>query len=101
MTLAALRTAAALALLAALAACTPKEGGTETADAGPAAGDDSCGAAELQSLVGTSVGALDPATLPEPRRVIFFGQTVTMDFRAERLNVEIGKDDKVARVFCG
>jgi hypothetical protein len=33
--------------------------------------------------------------------VIFFGQAVTMDFRAERLNVEIGKDDKVARVFCG
>lgn len=102
MTLAALRTAAALALLAVAAACTPKDGETESA-AGepPAAGDDSCGAAELQSLVGTSVGALDPATLPEPRRVIFFGQAVTMDFRAERLNVEIGKDDKIARVFCG
>ena len=101
MTLAALRTAAALGLLAALAACTPKEGETETADAAPAAGEDACGAAGLQSLVGTSVGSLDPATLPEPRRVIFFGQAVTMDFRAERLNVEIGKDDKVARVFCG
>jgi hypothetical protein len=100
MTLAVLRTAAALALLAA-AACTPKEGGTETADAAPAAGEDACGAAGLQSLVGTSVGSLDPATLPEPRRVIFYGQAVTMDFRAERLNVEIGKDDRIARVFCG
>ena len=101
MTLTAIRTAAALALLAAAAACTPKDGETQIADAGPAAGENACGAAELQSLVGTSVGSLDPATLPEPRRVIFFGQAVTMDFRADRLNVEIGKDDKVARVFCG
>lgn len=101
MTLTAIRTAAALALLAAAAACTPKDGETQTADAGPATGENACGAAELQSLVGTSVGSLDPATLPEPRRVIFFGQAVTMDFRADRLNVEIGKDDKVARVFCG
>ena len=91
------RTAAALVLLAAAAACTPKDGGTT----GAAASADACGAAGLQSLVGTSVGALDPETLPEPRRVIFFGQPVTMDFRAERLNVEIGKDDRVARVFCG
>jgi hypothetical protein len=96
-----LRACAAALILVVAAACTPKDGETQTADAGPAAGENACGAAELQSLVGTSVGSLDPATLPEPRRVIFFGQAVTMDFRADRLNVEIGKDDKVARVFCG
>lgn len=66
-----------------------------------AASDDACGAAALQPLVGTSVGTLDPATLPEPRRIIFPGQAVTMDFAAERLNVEIGPDDAVARVYCG
>lgn len=100
MTLSAARAAAALVLLVAAAACAPKDGETTEAAADPA-GEDACGAAGLQSLVGTSVGTLDPAALPEPRRVIFFGQPVTMDFRAERLNVEIGKDDRVARVFCG
>lgn len=89
---------AAVALLAALAACAEQEGeaATETGSA-----ENACGAAELQSLVGTSVGTLDASALPEPRRVIFPGQPVTMDYRAERLNVEIGKDDKIARVYCG
>ncbi|MBP7240587.1 I78 family peptidase inhibitor [Amaricoccus sp.] len=89
---------AAAALLATLAACA-QEGATEAADVDVS--KDACGAAGHQNLVGTSVGALDAASLPEPRRVIFPGQPVTMDFRAERLNVEIGPDDKVARVFCG
>lgn len=94
------RAPAAAALLAALAACTP---GARTAlGSGPIpAGENACGAAARQDLVGTSVGALDPATLPEPNRVIFPGQAVTMDLQAERLNVEIGPDDAVARVYCG
>ncbi len=91
------------ALLLGLAGCAAlTEGGGETAGGAPAAaaGGD-CGAAGLQELVGTSVGTLDPATLPEPRRIIFPGQAVTMDLLEERLNVEIGTDDRVARVFCG
>ncbi len=87
--------AAGAALLAMLAACTPGEQMAEVASA------DGCGAAERQALVGTSVGALDSATLPENRRIIFPGQAVTMDFQAERLNVEIGSDDMIARVYCG
>jgi len=89
---------AAALVLAALAGCAQVENAaSEAADAGE--GD--CGAAGLQALVGTSVGALDPATLPEPRRIIFPGQAVTMDFSADRLNVEIGTDDRVTRVYCG
>ncbi|MBP7002419.1 I78 family peptidase inhibitor [Amaricoccus sp.] len=91
---------AAAALLAGLAACT-QEGADGTAAAAPGASADACGAAGLQSLVGTSVGSLDASALPEPRRVIFPGQPVTMDYREDRLNVEIGKDDKIARVYCG
>ena len=67
----------------------------------PRAAGDACGAEALQPLVGTSVGTLDPATLPEPNRVLFPGQAATTDFQDERLNVEIGADDRVARVFCG
>jgi hypothetical protein len=99
--------------LAALAACAPVADpaavveGEAAAAPGPGAavavaeGEDACGAAGFQSLVGTSVGALDADALPEGRRIIFPGQGVTMDFRAERLNVEIGSDDRVARVYCG
>lgn len=94
------RALAAAALLAALAACTQDDAGTAAGPAATAA-DDACGAAGFQNLVGTSVGTLDASSLPEPRRVIFPGQPVTMDFRQERLNVEIGPDDKVVRVFCG
>lgn len=89
--------AAGAALLAALAACAP---GEQTAEVAAASGD-ACGAAGRQALVGTSVGALDSATLPENRRIIFPGQAVTRDFQAERLNVEIGADDRIARVYCG
>ena len=97
------RSAAALLLLVAAAACLPKKeaAGTPAETPPPAEGAEACGAAGLQFLVGTSVGSLDASKLPSPRRVIFPGQAVTMDFRADRLNVEIGKDDKVSRVFCG
>lgn len=95
-----LKAPAAAALLLALAGCLPAaENAGETGPA--AAAQDACGAVALQSLVGTSVGELDPATLPEPRRIIFPGQAVTMDYVEGRLNVEIGADDRVARVFCG
>ncbi len=105
----AIRLLAAMALFAGLAACTPMAGDDTVAGPEPrapapgavASGQDECGAAGLQNLVGTSVGVLDPSALPEPRRIIFPGQAVTMDLRAERLNVEIGTDDEVARVFCG
>ncbi len=96
------RSAAALLLLVATAACLPKKEAETAAETPPPAAEaGSCGAAGLQSLVGTSVGSLDAGKLPSPRRVIFPGQAVTMDYRTDRLNVEIGKDDKVARVFCG
>ncbi len=94
------RSLTAAALVAGLAACAP----TTDADAPPAevtTSEDSCGASGFQTLVGSSVGTLDPSTLPEPRRIIFPGQAVTMDLVAERLNVEIGADDQVDRVYCG
>lgn len=85
--------------LAGCASVLPEGIAAPEAPAAAPAGD--CGADALQDLVGSSVGTLDPASLPEPRRIIFPGQAVTMDFLAERLNVEIGTDDRVARVFCG
>jgi hypothetical protein len=92
------RAAVAAGLLAGMAACAPLDADGE---APVARGADACGAEGLQDLVGTSVGALDSEALPEPRRVIFPGMAVTQDFVPGRLNVEIGSDDQVARVYCG
>lgn len=97
----------ASALVAALAGCNvvaTDGGGEDDGGAGMAASasdEDACGAAGLQGIVGTSVGELQAASLPENRRIIFPGMAVTMDFQPERLNVEIGSDDRIARVFCG
>lgn len=69
--------------------------------------DDTCGLATWSGLVGAGVdealaGLLPLTTGQPPRaRVIFPGQPMTMDYRADRLNVEIGIDDRVRRVYCG
>lgn len=82
--------------LALLAGCT--EPGTPAEPAPPTT--DSCGAAAFEGLVGQPKTALDRMTLPEGARVIGPNQPVTMDFRPTRLNIEIGKDDRIARVGC-
>jgi len=96
-----LKAALGLGALALLAACEtiPGLGGTETAALPP--GGDACGAAARQDLVGQSVAVLNTADLPEGRRIIFPGMAVNMDFQAERLNIEVGQNDRIARVFCG
>ncbi|MDT1063158.1 I78 family peptidase inhibitor [Paracoccus sp. CPCC 101403] len=63
-------------------------------------GEDACGASRFQNLVGQPKSVLDGVTLPEGNRVIGPNQPVTMDFRPTRLNVEIGKDGRIARVGC-
>ena len=91
-----------LGALLALGACEKmKQGGEDVAAAAGTLGADSCGAIDHQSLVGQSASVLDPATLPKGTRVIFPGMPVTMDHREDRMNVEVGSGDKVARVFCG
>jgi hypothetical protein len=94
-----------IALAAGLSGCAPLGIAPETA-ATPAAqptaaAGDPCGAQAFQALVGDSVGGLDAATLPDDRRVIFPGMAVTQDYRPERLNVEIGPDDRITRIYCG
>ncbi|MER2509261.1 I78 family peptidase inhibitor [Amaricoccus sp.] len=98
----------ALAVVLALGACDKLKSAGETVEGDAKAvetkvvdGDGACGAPAHQNLVGTGAGALDPGALPAGTRVIFPGMPVTMDYRAERMNVEIGAGDKVARVFCG
>jgi hypothetical protein len=92
----------ALALLAVLPACETLQTATGTGETPPAqAAGDSCGAAGLQSLLGSSVGDLDPATLPANSRVLFPGMGATMDYAPGRVNVVVGTNDRIERVYCG
>lgn len=59
-----------------------------------------CGAAELQHLVGTNASAIDireTATV----RIITPNSVVTQDFNEARLNISLDADDKVVRIWCG
>jgi hypothetical protein len=62
---------------------------------------DACGAAELQDLVGQPQGAASAITFAVPVRIIQPNSAVTMDLREDRLNVEVGADGNIARIFCG
>jgi hypothetical protein len=64
-------------------------------------GPDACGASAMQDLVGQSRDVLAAMTFPAPTRIILPDTAVTMDYSASRLNIWIGRDDRIARVTCG
>lgn len=79
-------------------------------DAVPAPVDGSamaCDAAPAQGFVGkqadeaTIAAARDAAGATGDLRVIKPGQPVTMDFRHDRLNVEVDDHDMIVRINCG
>ena len=76
-----------------LAACGSATGTVED-------GEDACGASGYQALVGAPLAAV---TLPADlgARIIREGDAVTMDFNAERMNIEVDAEGRVTRVFCG
>ncbi|EAQ03722.1 hypothetical protein OB2597_10781 [Pseudooceanicola batsensis HTCC2597] len=86
------------ALILPLAAC-------QMADEGASSGaeNDLCSASAHQDLVGADRAAVAAAGLePGPKtRIIGPGHAVTMDFRVDRINVELDENDRVIRVYCG
>lgn len=60
-----------------------------------------CGAAELQDLVGRDAAVLQTMRFGQTVRIIRPGMAVTMDYLAERLNIEIDESEKIVRVNCG
>lgn len=60
-----------------------------------------CGAAALQDLVGQSETVLQTMKFGTPVRIIYPGMAVTMDYSADRLNIEINEAGKIFRVVCG
>jgi hypothetical protein len=60
-----------------------------------------CGAAELQYLVGRPGVVLDGMRFSQDVRVIQPGMAVTMDFNPARLNIWLDRRDVIERVTCG
>ncbi len=62
---------------------------------------DTCQMAQYTHLVGTVGARIDRTELPQGARVICHECSVTMDYRADRLNIDLGADGKVTRLHCG
>jgi hypothetical protein len=92
-----------IAILA-LTGCVPHA--PQSAPPPPPAGSGYCDAAPAQGLVGREAS---PALAAEAQRLtgartwrwLRPGQIVTMEYRADRLNLHLDAGDKVARIVCG
>lgn len=62
---------------------------------------DTCQMAQHTQLIGTVGADIDRTELPAGTRVICHNCSVTMDYRAERLNIDLGADGKVSGMHCG
>lgn len=62
---------------------------------------DTCQMAAHQDLIGVEGAAIDHASLPAGARVVCHDCMVTLDYNAQRLNVLLGPDGKVASLRCG
>ncbi len=60
-----------------------------------------CAAPDLQGLVGRSAAVLQTMKFGSETRIIRPGMAVTMDYREDRLNIEIDAAEVISRVTCG
>lgn len=80
--------------------------GTPDPEGPPPASLGECSADEAQGLVGqgaTAELAAEALRLTGLRTVRWIpeGSAVTMDFRVDRLNIELDRENRVARIGCG
>ena len=79
-----------------LAACLPPDPPATTLPA-----EDSCGASALQALVGAPVADQDFTGQGGAQRIMAEGSPMTMDYRADRLNVTYDARSRISRIWCG
>lgn len=60
-----------------------------------------CGADGLQGLVGQPAQVLDTMRFSQALRILRPGMAMTMDYSAERLNIEVDGNEQIIRVSCG
>ena len=63
--------------------------------------EDTCGAAQLQGLIGQPVGILATMPFSGTVRILRPGDVVTMDFSPNRLNVDVDLNEVISGVRCG
>jgi hypothetical protein len=90
----------ALAAFVVLASCTSSIRSGLTGETS-ASGRGSCEAGDYEAMVGQEFTLLNDASLPEDARVLFPGATVSDDSDPSRVNIVVGTDDKITRVYCG
>lgn len=83
------------AAMLAVAACLPVE-----PQPGKPGESDACGASRFQGLVNQPATVLRNLTLPDPHRVIGYGEAITTDYSPARLNIELGQNKRIARIAC-
>lgn len=98
-------TVALLILMTASAGCMPKQP-PGVPDRTPQRAEDGCGAELLGGYIGRDADAATMTSIAklvehDRIRTIRHGEAVTMDYRPDRLNVELGEDGRIARVRCG
>ena len=95
------------ASLAVVAACTSQPAASDDADASPAPGvTQACNADAARGAIGK---AATPEVVEQARReagaaiarVLRPGQVVTMEYRGDRLNVDVDEGNVVTGVRCG
>ena len=98
-----------LLLLLVLAGCggaidAPGRGASGPAGAAPplpSEAEDTCGARPRGGLIGQESTALERELILGQVRVIRPGQSVTMDYRAERINFVLDDAERISRIYCG
>lgn len=90
----------------ALAGCTTGQTTPVTDTVPPVMGDDGCGRSRIGDLVGRTMTAAVEAEVRQRSgaktiRVIRPGMAVTMDFRDDRLNIDVDARNVVTGVRCG
>jgi hypothetical protein len=96
---------AALILPAALALAACGGGGAGQRGAGqPVASApvvDACGATAYSDRIGKDHSAFDFSAPSRPVRIVGPDMAMTMDYRTDRLNVDIDGTGRITRIWCG
>jgi hypothetical protein len=62
---------------------------------------DTCGSTAYLRLIGQDVTTLERELIMRPIRIVRPGDAVTMDYSAGRINFDIDRSGRIARITCG
>ncbi len=92
------RSFASLIIFAGLAAC----GGGSSGGLDPSEYDGvpTCGAEDLQSLLGKKESVLATVNLPKATRILHPTDAIALDFSPDRLTIDVDKFGRISSVTC-